>query len=300
MEKIIVSGSRSVDLAKSVADKAQIPYLSVDSVTHSLNELYLTFTPNYKLRDMEVILFQGVCHSVNDAIIELMLLIDIIKRYQPKNISAVLPYMFYSRQDKDDISSSQGSRLIINLLSSFGIKKLITLDMHSKAILSNIGLEVINLKIADLFATHIQENYQTETTIVAPDKGSKERAKLVSSILNVPLIELTKTRKDRIIRVEQLPMSLEADKHYILIDDIIDTGSTLCEAAKVLYAAGARRIITYCTHGILQEGANGLIENSRIDKLYISDSLTKFKESTSLKIHTLSIVELLTERIKAL
>jgi ribose-phosphate pyrophosphokinase len=300
MDKIIVSCSQSVDLAREVADKAHIPFISLFCKTFSCNEYLLRLTTNIGIKDKKVILFQGLSNSVNDAIFELLHVLDIVNRLNPATIDLVIPYLFYSRQDKEEQNSSQGLNFLLKLLKNFGVNKIITLDMHSKINKLSLGIEIVNISPTLLWAKHIRERYTNNIVIVTPDSGSLKRARSLAEALEMPLIGLTKTRIDGTVTYSFFSSELDPKHTYILVDDIIDTGATLCQAAEVLYNAGARDIIAYCTHGILADEAYKRIEDSRIIELYITNSVDRLRADIGSKIHTLNIEDMITYKLKTL
>ncbi|MCC2646708.1 MAG: ribose-phosphate pyrophosphokinae [Rickettsiaceae bacterium] len=299
MDKILVSCPQSVDLARTVAEKAHLPFISLVCKTYSCNEYLLKLTVDADLKDKKVILFQGLNKSVNDAIFELFHALDIVSRLKPAKIDLVLPYLFYSRQDKEQPHCSHGLKLFLKLLKSFGVNNLTTVDMHSEIDKWGLGIEIVTISPTPLWAEHIRARYANNIVIVTPDNGSLKRARSLAEALEKPLIELKKTRMNGIVTYPEFLCELDPKNFYILVDDIIDTGATLCQAAEILYKAGARDIIAYCTHGILADDAYKRIEDSRIRELYISNSVERLQANKSSKIKITNIEKLLVQQVIA-
>jgi ribose-phosphate pyrophosphokinase len=283
MDKIIVSCSQSLDLAKSVAEKTQTPYLSLNLKTFTCNEYQINFDLKENFNYQNIFLFQGLSDSVNDAIMELIYSLDLIRRLSTYNIYLVLPYLYYARQDKAiDKFTSNNLEVLLNLVAIYNIKEIITIDLHSNKILSKANFQIVNLEPTNIFAKHIQTSFAdnlNNITIIAPDEGSIERANLLADILNLPVIFLNKIRTPQGIQFEALAETIDNNRTFILIDDIVDTAETLCKAAELLHKQSAEKIFAYSTHGILAPGAFDSLHRSPIIKLVITNLINRIHPS---------------------
>ncbi len=296
MNKIILSCSNSNKLASLVANAAAIKNLPFVCKEYSRSERQLYLEDSSSLFGSELVIFQGLGESVNDDIYELLQAIPLVRSFKPKEITVVLPYLYYSRQ-------ANGLQLLLNLLSSLGVSEVITIDIHSENIILNAPVKITNLSTINLFANHIKETYLADTAsvvIVAPDMGGVARANELAQLLGAPLIKLNKIRANENISYEQLSSELDKDKTYIIIDDIIDSGETIRLAAAVLNAAGAKRIIVYCTHGIFSIDAYKMIEDAQIETIYITNSVEFFLTHNLLipKLKQLDISNLIAKYLK--
>tara|TARA_B100001758_G_C18326676_1_gene566365 strand:- start:492 stop:1232 length:741 start_codon:yes stop_codon:yes gene_type:complete len=232
---------------------------------------------------------------------ELLLCIDALKRSSAKNITAVIPYFGYARQDRKVVPrTSISAKLVSNLITKAGADRVVTLDLHAGQIQGFFDIPVDNLFATPIFARHIKKNIKNRDMIcVAPDVGGTERARALGKILDVGLAIVDKRRpapgKSKVMNV----IGNVKNKVCILVDDIIDSGGTIVNAAKELKDRGAKEVYVYITHGVLSGDAVKKIQKSNIKKLVITDSIDNNERvKNSRNIEVLSISNLLGEAMK--
>jgi ribose-phosphate pyrophosphokinase len=232
---------------------------------------------------------------------ELLLCIDALKRSSAKNITAVIPYFGYSRQDRKIAPrTSISAKLVSNLITKAGADRVVTVDLHAGQIQGFFDIPVDNLFATPIFARHIKKNLKRSNFIcVAPDIGGTERARALGKILDCGIAIVDKRRpapgKSQVMNV----VGYVKDKTCIIVDDIIDSGGTIVNSAKVLLEKGAKEVHVYVTHGVLSGEAIKKISNSKIKKLIVTDTIDnqdKIKKASNIEILTIS--NLMGEAIK--
>jgi ribose-phosphate pyrophosphokinase len=232
---------------------------------------------------------------------ELLLCIDALKRSSAKNITAVIPYFGYARQDRKVVPrTSISAKLVSNLITKAGADRVVTVDLHAGQIQGFFDIPVDNLFATPIFARHVKKNIKSKNIIcVAPDVGGTERARALGKLLNVGLAIVDKRRpkpgQSQVMNV----IGNVKDKTCIIVDDIIDSGGTIINAAKALKARGAKDVYVYITHGVLSGEAVLKIKKSVIKKLVITDTIDndeKVKKANNIEV--LPISNLMGEAIK--
>ncbi|MEO1049851.1 MAG: ribose-phosphate diphosphokinase [Bacteroidota bacterium] len=230
---------------------------------------------------------------------ELFIAIDAARRASAKEIICIVPYLPHSRQERKDTErTSIASRLIADFIQQAGANRLITLDLHSKSIEGFFKIPVDHLESHNLFVQHIVEHTTEDLCICSPDFGGLKRIKKYKKMLNC---EMAVIHKERLQPNQVAHMEIIGDvngKHVVIVDDIIDTAGTLCKASEIIKEAGAKSIVAYCTHGLLSGNAIERIEDSALNKVYITDSVSN--DITSNKIEKLSCANLLAQAISVL
>ena len=232
---------------------------------------------------------------------ELLLCIDALKRSSAKNITAVIPYFGYARQDRKVVPrTSISAKLVSNLITKAGADRVVTVDLHAGQIQGFFDIPVDNLFSTPIFARHVKKNITSKNIVcVAPDVGGTERARALGKILNVGLAIVDKRRpkpgQSQVMNV----IGEVKGKTCIIVDDIIDSGGTIVNAAKALKDRGAKEVYVYITHGVLSGEAVKKIKNSVIKNLVITDTIDNINKTKSAKnIEVLSISALMGEAIK--
>ena len=224
---------------------------------------------------------------------ELLLCIDALKRSSAKNITAVIPYFGYARQDRKVVPrTSISAKLVSNLITKAGADRVVTLDLHSGQIQGFFDIPVDNLYATPIFARHIKKKIKTNNLIcVAPDVGGTARARALGKMLNIDLAIIDKRRpkpgKSEVMNV----IGKVNNKTCIIVDDIIDSGGTIVNAAKALKNNGAKDVHVYCSHGVLSGNAVEKIKNSKVKNLVITDTIdnvSKVKKAKNIEILTIS------------
>jgi ribose-phosphate pyrophosphokinase len=232
---------------------------------------------------------------------ELLLCIDALKRSSAKNITAVIPYFGYARQDRKVVPrTSISAKLVSNLITNSGADRVVTLDLHSGQIQGFFDIPVDNLFATPIFARHIKRKIKTKNMIcVAPDVGGTARARALGKMLNVGLAIVDKRRpapgKSEVMNI----LGNVKNKTCIIVDDIIDSGGTIINAVNALIKSGANEVYVFISHGVLSGDAAKKIKNSKIKKLVVTDTIDNSKKiNNNSKIEVLSISSLMSEAIK--
>tara|TARA_Y100000590_G_C15511412_1_gene935551 strand:- start:62 stop:994 length:933 start_codon:yes stop_codon:yes gene_type:complete len=262
-------------------------------------EIYIEIKEN--IRGNSIFIVQSVSSPANDNLMELLLCIDALKRSSAKNITAVIPYFGYARQDRKVAPrTSISAKLVSNLITKAGADRVVTVDLHAGQIQGFFDLPVDNLFATPIFARHVKKNIKSKNLIcVAPDVGGVERTRALARKLDIGIGIIDKRRpapgKSQVMNV----IGNVKNKTCIIIDDIIDSGGTIVNAAQALINRGAKEIHVYITHGVLSGEAVEKIKKSKIKKLVITDTIDNLEKVKKAKnIEVLSIANLLGEAIK--
>ena len=262
-------------------------------------EIYIEINEN--IRGNSIFIIQSISSPANDNLMELLLCIDALKRSSAKNITAVIPYFGYARQDRKVVPrTSISAKLVSNLITNAGADRVVTLDLHSGQIQGFFDIPVDNLFATPIFARHIKKKVKTNNLIcVAPDVGGTARARALGKMLNVGLAIVDKRRqapgRSEVMNV----IGNVNNKTCIIVDDIIDSGGTIVNAARVLKKKGAKDVHVYVSHGVLSGDAVEKIKKSEIKNLVITDTIDNSEKVKKAKnIEILSISNLVGEAIK--
>jgi len=296
--KIIACNSNKV-LAEAIT--SYIGVKLADAVIRKFADGEIFVKINENIRGEDIFIIQSTSPPVNDNLMELLITIDAAKRASAKRITAVIPYFGYARQDrKDEGRTAISAKLIANLITSAGVNRVVTTDLHAGQIQGFFDIPLDNLfsvneLIKDMKAKTIGKNI----AIVSPDVGGVVRARAFAKRIDASLVIIDK-RRERAGESEVMNIIGEVqNKTCILLDDIVDSGGTLCNAAKALKDNGANEIYSYIVHGVLSGNALKKIENSEIKELVLTDSIEASKEIKKTKnIRHISIAPLMGEAIK--
>ena len=295
----LLSGNSNKPLSKKIAKFLKSKLVNSSIRNFSDGEIYVEINEN--IRGNSIFLIQSVSSPANDNLMELLLCIDALKRSSAKNITAVIPYFGYARQDRKVAPrTSISAKLVSNLITKAGADRVVTVDLHAGQIQGFFDIPVDNLFSTPIFARHIKKKVKSKNLIcVAPDVGGTERARSLGKILNVGLAIVDKRRPKP---GQSQVMNIIGDvkgKTCILVDDIIDSGGTIVNAAKALKDRGAKEVYVYITHGVLSGEAVKKIKNSVIRNLVITDTIDNTSRVKGTKnIEVLSISSLMGEAIK--
>ncbi len=295
----ILTGNSNKKLSSKISKNLKNKLVNTSIRKFSDGEIYIEINEN--IRGNSIFIIQSVSSPANDNLMELLLCIDALKRSSAKNITAVIPYFGYARQDRKVVPrTSISAKLVSNLITNAGADRVVTVDLHAGQIQGFFDIPVDNLFATPIFAKHIKRKIKTKNLIcVAPDVGGVERARALGKKLDVGLAIVDKRRpspgKSQVMNV----IGNVKNKVCILTDDIIDSGGTIVNAADALLKRGAKEVHVYATHGVFSGDAVKNIKNSKIKNLVITDSIDssdKFKKVRNIEV--LSISVLLAEAIK--
>lgn len=253
------------------------------------------------VRGKDVFVLQSTCAPTNDNLMEVMVMVDALKRASAGRITAAMPYFGYARQDRRPRSARVAitAKVVADMLSSAGVNRLLTMDLHSDQIQGFFDIPVDNIYASPILLSDVWKNNYPDLIVVSPDVGGVVRARALAKQLDADLAIIDKRRpKPNVAKV----MNIIGDvvgRTCLIMDDMVDTANTLCEAANALKEKGAKRVIAYCTHPVLSGPAIGRINNSALDELVVTDTIPLNEEARNCKrIRQLSVAELLAETMR--
>jgi len=287
----LLTGNSNKNLSLKISKFLKNKLINSSIKKFSDGEIYIEIHEN--IRGNSIFIIQSISSPANDNLMELLLCIDALKRSSAKNITAVIPYFGYARQDRKVVPrTSISAKMVSNLITKAGADRVVTLDLHSGQIQGFFDIPVDNLFATPIFARHIKKRIKTNNLIcVAPDVGGTARARALGKMLNVGLAIVDKRRpspgKSEVMNV----IGNVNNKTCIIVDDIIDSGGTIVNAAKILKKKGAKDVHVYVSHGVLSGSAVDKIKNSKIKNLVITDTIDnseKVKKAKNIEILTIS------------
>ena len=295
----LLTGNSNKILSKKISKYLKSKLINSSIRKFADGEIYIEINEN--IRGNSIFIIQSISSPANDNLMELLLCIDALKRSSAKNITTVIPYFGYARQDRKVVPrTSISAKLVSNLITKAGADRVVTVDLHAGQIQGFFDIPVDNLFCTPIFARHIKKNIKSKSIIcVAPDVGGTERARALGKSLDVGLAIVDKRRsgpgKSQVMNV----IGNVKDKTCIIVDDIIDSGGTIINSAKALKDRGAKEVYAYITHGVLSGEAVKKIQKSVIKKLVITDSIdNQIRVNKAKNIEVLTISNLMGEAIK--
>ena len=295
----ILTGNSNKHLSEKISKYLKNRLVNSSIKKFSDGEIYIEINEN--IRGNSIFIIQSISSPANDNLMELLLCIDALKRSSAKNITAVIPYFGYARQDRKVVPrTSISAKLVSNLITKAGADRIVTVDLHAGQIQGFFDIPVDNLFSTPIFSRHIKKKIKNKNLIcVAPDVGGVERTRALGRKLDVGLAIIDKRRpspgKSQVMNV----IGNVKGKTCIIIDDIIDSGGTIVNAADALIKRGAKAVHVYVTHGVLSGAAVEKIKKSKIKNLVVTDTIDNSdKVKKSRNIEVLSISNLLAEAMK--
>ena len=292
----IFSGNSHEDLARSICDELGITLGQSETMRFSDGEVSVNFSET--VRGVDVFIVQPTCPPVNENLMELLIMIDAVKRASAGRVNAVIPYYGYARQDrKTKARDPITAKLVANLLTKAGADRVISMDLHAGQIQGYFDIPVDHLLGGPILAEYFKGMVDEDTVIVSPDLGGVTRARNFASILDLPIAIIEKRRpKANVSEVMNVIGDIEG-KNVIIVDDIADTAGTITKAAQVLKDFGAKKVYAACTHPLLSGPAIERIENSVIEKFVVTDSIPLSEDKRIDKIDVVSVAPLFAEAI---
>jgi ribose-phosphate pyrophosphokinase len=296
----LISGNGNLPLAQAIASYVELPLTQASVRRFADEEIFVEIHEN--VRGEDVFVLQSTSYPANDNLMELLIMIDALKRASAKRITAVMPYFGYARQyRKPGPRTPISAKLVANLITVAGANRVLSVDLHAGQIQGFFDIPTDNLFGAPVMSADIQARFPNENLmVVSPDVGGVVRARALAKRLdNAPLAIIDK-RRERAGESEVMNVIGDVKGRFcILIDDIVDSAGTLCNAAGALKEAGATDVVAYVTHGVLSGGAVARVEGSELRELVITDSILGTDGVTaSPKIRQLPIAPLLGEAIR--
>lgn len=296
----LMSGNSNLQLVRDIAAYLEMPVTQASVRRFADEEVFVEIQENVRGEDVFVI--QSTGYPANDNLMELLICIDALKRSSARRITAVLPYFGYARQDrKPGPRTPISAKLVANLITVAGADRVLSVDLHAGQIQGFFDIPTDNLYAAPVMSADIQARFAKENlTVVSPDVGGVVRARALAKRLeNAPLAIVDKRREKP---GESEVMNIIGDvegRFCVLVDDIVDSAGTLCNAAAALREAGAEDVVAYCSHGVLSGGAVARIQNSVLREMVVTDSIAlhdTVKAADNIRI--LTIAPLLAEAIR--
>jgi len=294
----ILSGTSNPRLSKEISKKLKLKLINTNIKKFADGEIYIEINEN--IRGNSVFVIQSTSTPANDNIMELLLCIDALRRSSAKNITAVIPYFGYARQDRKVAPrTSISAKVVSNLITNAGANRIVTVDLHAGQIQGFFDIPVDNLFTTPLFARYIKKKFKTKNLVcVSPDVGGVQRTRGLATKIKVDLAIIDKRRPEP---GKSEVMNIIGDvkgKNCVIIDDIIDSGGTIINAVEALKKAGAIDIYVFITHAVLSSDAAEKIKKSKIKKLIITDTIdNSLKIKNNSKIEVISIAPLMAEAI---
>ena len=295
----LLTGNSNKNLSIKISKYLKSKLVNSNVKRFADGEIYIEINEN--IRGNSIFIIQSVSSPANDNLMELLICIDALKRSSAKNITAVIPYFGYARQDRKVVPrTSISAKLVSNLITKAGADRVVTVDLHAGQIQGFFDIPVDNLFSTPIFARHIKKNLKGKNMIcVAPDVGGTQRARALGKILDIGLAIVDKRRpapgKSQVMNI----IGNVKGKTCIIIDDIIDSGGTIVNAVDALKKSGANEVYVFITHAVLSGDAAKKIKNSKIKKLIITDTIDNSQKiKNNNKIEVLSISSLMSEAIK--
>lgn len=293
---MVFTGNANQLLAKDIAHFLNVPIGKATVEKFSDGEIMVEILDN--VRGKDVFIVQPTCMPTNDHVMELMVMIDAIRRASAKRITLVIPYFGYSRQDRRPRSARVAitAKVVANMLTGVGADRVLTVDLHADQIQGFFDCPVDNVYASPVLLGDIWKHKYQDLVVVSPDVGGVVRARALAKHLDVELAIIDKRRPAaNVAKVMNIIGEVEG-RVCVLIDDMVDTAGTLCAAAAALKEKGATKVVAYCTHAILSGPAVDNIDNSVLDELVVTDTIPLQEHAQKCeKIRLLSIAEMLAE-----
>jgi ribose-phosphate pyrophosphokinase len=296
----LISGNSNLPLANAVAEYLDMPLTDASVRRFADEEVFVEIHEN--VRGEDVFIIQPTSFPCNDNLMELLIICDALRRASAKRITAVMPYFGYARQDrKPGPRTPISAKLVANLITTAGANRVLSVDLHAGQIQGFFDIPTDNLYGAPVMSADIQARFGDKNLmVVSPDVGGVVRARALAKRLDNAPLAIVDKRRERAGESEVMNIIGDVRGRFcILIDDIVDSAGTLCNAAAALKAAGAEDVVAYCTHGVLSGAAVERVNGSQLAELVITDSIQPTGDaSASARIRTLTIAPLIGEAIK--
>ncbi len=294
---MILSGTANPELAKEVADYLELSVAPVKISPFSDGEIYVQVQDS--VRGLDCFLIQPTCSPVNENLMELLIVLDALKRASAGRITVVMPYYGYGRQDRKAAGREAiTAKLIADLLTTAGAQRVVTLDLHAPQIMGFFNILVDHLYASPVLLEYIRSLNQTDIVLVSPDVGGVSRARAFAKKLDdAPIAIIDKRRSAHNVAEVYSVVGDVKGKVAIMVDDLVDTAGTLVKGAELLKKEGAKAIYACATHAVLSGPANQRLDDSPIEKLIVTNSIPQDPKLISKKVTILSVAKLLGEAI---
>ncbi len=293
----VFSGNANKQLAKDICKELDVPLGCCEVGRFSDGEIFVNIDET--ARGADVFIIQPTCSPVNDNLMEVLILVDALKRASVGRINAVIPYYGYARQDrKTKAREPITAKLVADLLTVAGVNRVVTMDLHAGQIQGYFNIPVDHLSGVPILAEHFKGIVDKDTVIVSPDLGGVTRARNFANLLDLPIAIIEKRRpKANVSEVMNVIGEIEG-RNVVIVDDIIDTAGTITKAAQVLKDFGAKSVYACATHPVLSGPAIERIESSVIERFIITDTIPSSEEKNGSKIEVVSVAPIFAEAIR--
>ncbi len=295
---MVFTGNANPKLAAEVTRNLNLPLGKMTVGRFSDGEVMVEINEN--VRGKDVFVLQSTCAPTNDTLMELVIMVDALKRSSAGRITAAIPYFGYARQDRRPRSArvAISAKVVANMLEAVGVDRVLTMDLHADQIQGFFNIPVDNIYAAPVLLGDIWKRELQDLMVVSPDVGGVVRARALAKRLECDLAIIDKRRpKANVSEVMNIIGEVEG-RACVIMDDMVDTAGTLVKAAQALKDHGAKQVMAYCTHGVLSGGAAERIANSAMDELVVTDTIPLREDAAKCgKIRQLSVASLLAETI---
>ncbi len=297
---MVFTGNANPALAQKVASRLYLSLGNADVGKFSDGEVAVELKEN--VRGKDVFVLQSTCAPTNDNLMELVVMIDALRRASAARITAVVPYFGYARQDRRVRSARVAitSKVVADMIVNVGVDRVLTVDLHAEQIQGFFSCPVDNVYGSPILIDDIVNCKYENLIVVSPDIGGVVRARAVAKQLDDADLAIIDKRRPQANEAQVMNLIGEVDgRSCLLVDDMVDTAGTLCKAADALKERGASRVVAYCTHAVLSGNALDNIRNSQLDELVVTDTIPLAEEAKALsKIRVLTIADLLAESMR--
>ena len=293
----LISGSANRELSEEVAKIMKVPLTPVEIKRFNDGEIYCRILES--VRGCDVFIIQPTSPDASLNLMELLIMVDALKRSSPDRITAVIPYYGYCRQDKKTKPREPiTAKLVANMIEIAGVNRVIMFDLHVAQVQGFFDIPSDNLEVIPLFAEYITSKKLKDIVVVSPDAGGAARARSFGKVLNAPIAIIDKRRPEANVAEVLNVIGDVKGKIVFLVDDIIDTAGSITEASKILKKFGAKDVYVLATHGVLSGPATQRIVESPIKEVVVTDTMSISKEKRTSKLKIISIAPILAETIK--
>jgi len=297
---MVFAGNANPQLAQDITHHLELPLGQAVVGRFSDGEVMVEIMEN--VRGKDVFIVQPTCHPTNDNLMELLVIADALRRSSAVRLTAVIPYFGYSRQDRRPRSARVpiSAKVVANMIASVGVDRVLTIDLHADQIQGFFDIPVDNIYSTPIILRDIGERNLPNMMVVSPDVGGVIRARALAKQLNDAELAIIDKRRPRPNEAQIMNIIGDVEgKHCIVMDDMVDTGGTLCQAANALKREGAASVRAYCTHAILSGRAVENFEDSKIDELVVTDTIPLRANAAASKIiRQISVAGLLAETMR--
>ena len=298
-DMMVFTGTANPELAKKVAKHLGLELGRATVDRFSDGEVMVELLDN--VRGKDVFVLQSTCAPTNDSLMEVMVMVDALRRASAGRITAAIPYFGYARQDRRPRSARVAitAKVVANMLTSVGVNRLLTMDLHSDQIQGFFEIPVDNIYASPVLLADLTKLKYQDVVVVSPDVGGVVRARALAKQMGADLAIIDKRRpKPNVAKVMNIIGDVTG-RTCVIMDDMVDTANTLCEAAAALKAKGAAKVVAYCTHPVLSGSAIERVSASELDELVVTDTIPLREEAAKCnKVRQLTVGELMAETIR--